>query len=247
MKPFKGIIHVHSDFSYDGQHSLEEIAQFGREREYSFIGMSEHSNTFNKNKMLAYIKKCSMLSCPDLIMIPGIEFKCENNLHIIGLGIESFSVSEDPIEIIQFIQKQNGVAIIAHPSRYNYKIPFELINRADGIEVWNVVYDGRFVPNNCSLNLVRKSRKNNISILAFGGLDLHRIAKQINVEITLYSEELKSDSLIHALKEGCFRISNSYFNFGSRDDIKWMQLAEIYLLRHMYISARKIRNLIQGG
>ena len=41
-----GIIHIHSNLSYDGRQSLEEIALFARKRGYCFVGMTEHSDTF---------------------------------------------------------------------------------------------------------------------------------------------------------------------------------------------------------
>jgi hypothetical protein len=242
MKFFKGIIHVHSNFSSDGQHSLKEIVHFGKKRGYNFIGMSEHSDTFDKDKMSGYVKKCQMLSDSDLLIIPGLEFTCEDNIHIIGLGIEDYIDSKNTLKVISFIHQQNGIAIIAHPSRNDYKISPELVRMVDGIEVWNILYDGRFVPNIHSLNFIRKLRKENSSILALGGQDLHRITNHINVEIILSCKELNKTVILSALKKGDFKISNSYFQLDSRREIGWLKLMQIHMTRQIYKLAVWVRN-----
>jgi predicted metal-dependent phosphoesterase TrpH len=240
MKSFRGIIHIHSKFSYDGQHSLEQIAQFGREHGYSFLGITEHSDSFDKTNMSQLTNTCYSLSSAHLLIIPGIEFTCKDNMHILGLGIQNYIESNECTEIIHFIHQQNGIAIIAHPSRYNYRIPSELARKANGIEVWNVAYDGRFIPNAKSLYLFKNLSRINSSLLAFGGNDLHTITNRRKVETILFSEQLDREEIIHALREGNFKISNSYFSLDSRT-IQWLSLSQIYVLRHLYILAKNIR------
>jgi hypothetical protein len=238
----KGIIHVHSNFSSDGQHSLKEIAHFGKKRGYSFIGMSEHLDTFDKDKMSEYVKKCRMVSDSDLLIIPGLEFTCEDDIHIIGLGIEDYIESKNTLEVISFIHQQNGIAIIAHPSRCDYKIPFNLIHAIDGIEVWSVTYDGRFVPNIHSLNLIRRLKKENSSILAFGGQDLHHIRNHWTVEIAASCDRLTTEGVLYTLKEGDFMISNPYFRLNSRLEMGWLKLVQIRVVRWMYDLAKRWQN-----
>ena len=115
----KGIIHVHSNLSYDGQHSLEEIAQYAKKCGYGFVGMTEHSDTFDNDKMSDFVNECRRLSNSELLVIPGVEFTCENKLHLLGLGIEHFTDVKDPISVARFIRAQGGLAIVSHPVRYN--------------------------------------------------------------------------------------------------------------------------------
>src|SRR5262245_38303712 len=138
-----GIIHVHSDFSYDGKHTLEELASLAKNRGYSFVGMTDHSDTFDADKMAAFVKACRRLSDPELLLIPGIEFNCENDFHLMGLGIECLPDVEikDPIVVAQFIRAQGGLAIVSHPSRYAYRMPSGIETEIHGIEVWNASYD----------------------------------------------------------------------------------------------------------
>jgi hypothetical protein len=241
MKIYKGIIHVHSNYSYDGEHSLKEIVQYAKNRSYSFIGMSEHSDTLDKDKMSKYVEECKAVSTADCLIIPGVEFTCENNIHIIGIGVQQITYTKEPLEIAEFINQQNGISIIAHPSRYNYQIPTDLNYAVTGIEVWNAAYDGRFVPNYYSLNLVKKIRKRKDSILAFGGQELHRIQNHFNVETTIYCNKLSKDTMLQALKKGDFTISNPYFQLDPINEIKWLKLLQIYIIRKIYYIAKQIK------
>ena len=57
-----GILHVHSNLSYDGQNTLAEIASLAKSRGYQFVGMSEHSDTFDPQKMAYLVNECRRLS-----------------------------------------------------------------------------------------------------------------------------------------------------------------------------------------
>jgi predicted metal-dependent phosphoesterase TrpH len=246
MQYLKGIIHVHSNYSYDGRNSVQEIVQFAKNQGYSFLGMSEHSDTLNEEKMAQYVQECHLVSDPDCLVIPGIEFSCEGNLHLVGLGVHHYTDHKDPIKIAQFIHKEGGIAIIAHPIRYNYRIPPQLVHLVDGIEVWNSAYDGRFIPNDRSLELLKEMRRENKSLRAFGAVDLHRITHHIQVTITLPSHELKKDVLLYALKEGNTIIDNGnrYFTLDSKYEPHWLNLIQIRLVRWTYLLAKAIRDLL---
>jgi predicted metal-dependent phosphoesterase TrpH len=242
----KGIIHVHSNYSFDGQHSLEEIAAFGRKRGYQFIGMSEHSDTLNEEKMARYVKECEAVSTQGCLVIPGIEFTCENNLHLVGLGVHHYTDTKDPLKVAEFIHQQGGVAIVAHPIRYNYRIPQNLVSAVDGIEVWNAAYDGRFVPNTRSLNLINEKRKQHGSLFAFGAQDLHRIRDYGHVETHVSCSRLEKDTNLLALKQGKFTFSNRYIRLDSRAANGLFQLARIHFLRKIYLMAKGVRDSFWG-
>jgi hypothetical protein len=57
-----GILHVHSNLSYDGQNTLAEIASLAKLRGYRFVGMREHSDTFEPQKMADLVDECPPLS-----------------------------------------------------------------------------------------------------------------------------------------------------------------------------------------
>ncbi len=238
---FKGIIHVHSNYSYDGYHTISEIAEWGKKRGYSFICMSEHSETFDEKKMLNYVEECKNVSTSGLLIIPGIEFSCNNGLHILGLGIKEFIHSSEPVEIVQFIKEQNGLIIIAHPSRYNYQIPLNLIGYVNGIEIWNAAYDGRFIPNPDSIALFRKIDRR-YAFFAYGGLDFHKISDNFNIEIIVFCNEIKN--ILLALQNGNFVMSNSYFTIDSLCRLSQIKYAQIFIMRKLYLFMKAVRDYI---
>ena len=242
MPDIKGIFHVHSDYSYDGRHSLNEIAEYARRRGYAFVVMTEHSDTFDDNKMTEYINECRSRSTSDLILIPGIEFSCEGGFHIIGLGISGFISSSDPVGVVEAIHSQNGIAILAHPSRYAYKIAENLLNAMDGIEVWNAVYDGRYVPGHRSLSFLNNVNKTGYSLLAFGGLDLHKLSELPNIYLTLSDCDLDENAIMHHLRNGHFTIHNFLFNLKSNRRLSKATLMFICFTHMTYKLLKYFRN-----
>jgi len=237
-----GIIHVHSKFSYDGQHTLDEIAFFARKRGYSFVGMSEHSNTFDQRKMVEFVEECRRVSDPSFLMIPGLEFTCDANLHLLALGIERFTDAKNPISIARFVRAQGGVAIVSHPGRYDFKIPSGLETAIDGIEVWNASCDGRFVPNHRSIALWKALRKRNGSLLAFGAQDLHRITRHRHVKVIVPSDQLTQEKLLRKFREGDFVVSNSYVRLSPGALPGWVKLNAIGCIRRAFLTAKAIRD-----
>jgi hypothetical protein len=218
-----GIIHVHSTLSYDGKHTLAQLASFGRARGYSFMGMTEHSDTFDDAKMKVLVDECERLSDDEFLLIAGIEFSCEGNLHLIGLGIRHFTSVKDPIELARFIRAQGGLAVVSHPSRYGYEIPPALVGEIDGIEVWNASNDSRFVPDGRVMDLWRRLRQHNQALAAFGGQDLHRITRHRHVRLILGGEDggLTTEGILARLRAGNFIVSNRYLRIGGDRPPGW--------------------------
>ena len=247
MSPLTGILHVHSTYSYDGEHSLEEIAAFAGRRGYRFVGMAEHSDTLDDASVAAFVADCARVSSSNCLIIPGIEFTCRNKLHLLGFGVRSFTGSRDPLQVAGFIRRSGGIAVVAHPIRYGYSLPENLSGSVDGIEVWNAAYDGRFVPNDRSMRLVRSIRREHRSCLAFGGQDLHRLQDHRSVEITVDCDRLESAAVLDAIRRGDFIISNPYFTLASRRPIPWLRLAWFGLARRSYLLAKAARDFATGG
>ncbi len=242
MNLYKGLLHVHSTYSYDGRHSISEIAEFARRHHYDFVAMSEHSDTLTPKSVSTLVADCNQASDAFFQMIPGIEFTCEGNLHLIGLGIAAYTPSRDPLRVADFIRERRGIAVIAHPSRYQYRIPIPLAGRVHGIEVWNGAYDSRFVPNHHSLILLRRLRQHNSSLLAYGGQDLHAIVPRFHVSVQARCMSLTSDLVLRSLDRGSFRISTPLFRLSPRLVPGSLLLAQIRAARSVYTIAKHIRN-----
>jgi hypothetical protein len=244
MTTLRGILHVHSRFSYDGNHSLEEIASFGRRCGYGFICMSEHSDTLDSLSMQAHVAECARVSTAECVVIPGVEFSLGQGLHLLGFGMRRLTPAHDASVVARFILEEGGVAVVAHPARYHYAVSERLASLVSGIEVWNGAYDGRFVPDDRVLRLWRSLKARNPLLLGFGGPDLHRLTNHGHVVSSLACDAHTSDAVICALRDGRFAISNGCFALEARAIPTWGMITRIAVVRRCYEALRRTRDVV---
>lgn len=245
MTTYTGMVHVHSTCSYDGQHSLDALVQEAKRRGYRFLGMSEHSDTLDSDRVAEFVAACNRVSSSDCLVIPGIEFTCKDKLHLLGFGVREFIVSDNPVEVSRFIHDRGGVAVVAHPRRYGYQIPPELVSELDGIEVWNAGYDGRFVPDTNALSLLQDLRKRNPSLLGFGGQDLHRLANHDYIGLSIGAAELSHASVLEALRQGNFSIQGPLWTIDAKRELKPGLAALLSVNRYLFDVGRSVRAALQ--
>ena len=243
-RPLRGIVHVHSHYSYDGKNSLQEIGQAARGIGLDFVCMTEHSDTFDPNKMSNFVKECEALSSPEFLMIPGIEFTCHDTLHLLGIGIRSYISSSDPVEVNGFIQQNGGLSVVAHPMRRKYQMPPALLSVVNGIEIWNVVYDGRYFPNVMALDLYLKAKISNPGLVAFLGRDLHRLRNFHQSSIRLENSELDERKILNALRMGRFKNVSSWYRISATPDVGPLTRLHLRLQQKVYRGAKSIRDFL---
>lgn len=190
----RGIIHFHSDFSYDGHDSITNLVAFLKKNGYSFACLAEHDDDFDDEKMKRFVNACKDASDNAFKMIPGLEFRCRNKAHILGLGIKEYFHADDPVDAAKKIKEQGGVAIIAHPIKYVNNITDELLSSIDGIEIWNGPKDSRFMPHYKSLVYYKKIKDNFPHIKASCGPDMHSIKRYFKMDMVAqsFSGDIKS-------------------------------------------------------
>jgi len=211
----KGIIHAHTrEFSYDSKVSFQEIKEFCKKMGFSFVGLTEHSESMNKSKMKEFVKKCKKMSDKSVLFIPGLEFLTNEGYEVLGIGIKNFLQKSTLEETVKFIRKNKGVAILAHPCKYK-KLPKNL--DVDGIEILNFEYDG-FFPCPKSLELLKELRKKNKNVFGFFGLDIHRKIHFRNnfIEIKCKMNEKK---LVQNFKKGYFQNKNPFFSLSPQNNL----------------------------
>lgn len=245
MTTYRGMVHVHSDCSYDGQHSLEALVQEAKQRRCRFLAMSEHSDTLNADRVTEFVMACCRVSSPECLVIPGIEFTCKDKLHLLGFGAQEFIASDNPVEVSRFIHEKGGVAVVAHPRRYDYRIPPDLVPELDGIEVWNAGYDGRFVPDTNALSLLHDLRKRNPALLGFGGQDLHRIASHDYVCVSVDAAELSRTSVLEALRQGNFSIQGPLWTIDPKQELEAGWAALLSINRYLFDLGKTVRTALR--
>jgi len=212
-KPLKGIAHVHTTFSHDGEISLERLANICSIRNIDFVLISEHAQDLDQNSFADFIKNADQCSTNRTLLIPGLEFEGKNDVHLLTYGISSFiDPRENLLEIATSVQKQGGLNIIAHPKRNGYFVPDDLVGFMNGIEIWNTKMDGSFAPNAKSLALLRSLRLRNAKVYGYAGLDLHWEKQKIMVFVNVFGAYPQKSALFGALKNGNFTVSNAFLN-----------------------------------
>lgn len=190
----KGAFHVHSNYSKDGNCSIEALAQKSRALGYDFLVVTEHFEDMNELQLQNLIEDCTRLTeiFDGLKIIPGIEIRLKNKAHVLVIGLQAPLTSSDVFDI-QSLQKSVkakgalvGVAHLGHES----KLTLEELKSFDFIEAWNSRYNKRF-PSFKSLKMAQGVQESCI----LGGLDLHFID-----EFGPLWVEIEAENIIEAIK-----------------------------------------------
>jgi len=227
-----GILHVHTTYSHDGKLNLSELVRLCKVREYKFLIVTEHAEDMTRESMAKFVQECKLLSNKDLVVIPGLEFMCDD-VHILGLGIVEILYASSPKALIDKIHEHDGVAVLAHMSYYE-KIPWESLSGLDGVEIWNARYDGRFAPKIGCFRTLKKLKKFNHNFVGYCGLDLHSYYEfgKLSIIVDVKDEKIDSRMILDALKKGEFKITNGLITlsqeFRIRDEIILILFNSIY-------------------
>ena len=200
---FKGAIHVHSNFS-DGEYTLAELREIGLSHGWTFSCMTDHAEALDQARADAYGLECATLSDGAFCFLPGLEFECDERLHILGFGITTLIDSIDPEEVIHHIEQQGGVSVIAHPKDELFpRIEgFKVLPR--GIEAWNSKYDGRYAPRPATFDLIARLQRREPGLLAFYGQDLHWRRQHRGLLNQIGASTLSPEEILAALSRGDF-------------------------------------------
>jgi predicted metal-dependent phosphoesterase TrpH len=166
------VVHVHSDWSYDGSWKLSELATAFRRRGYRAILMAEHDYGFSPERWAAYRRACAEASSGEILLVPGIEYSdADNTIHVPVWGDVPFLGEElDTDEMLRAVADAGGLAVLAHPRRKNAwaKLDPAWLPYLIGIELWNRRYDG-YAPSRRVAELLREHPR----LLPFATLDFH--------------------------------------------------------------------------
>ena len=175
---YKGELHSHT-FHSDGDWTGGEMIAAAQKRGLDFLFITDH-NTHSVYPELAGVE-------PDgLLLIPGIELTTFEG-HALVLGIQNWIdwrcgyAGWRMEDAAREIQEQQGLFIITHPHalgspfctgcRWDYA-DFDLA-RADGLEVWNGMWESEGDKNPQGLRMWHELQKNGLNITATAGTDIH--------------------------------------------------------------------------
>jgi hypothetical protein len=199
----KGAMHVHSTYS-DGEFTLAELRRVFLDHGCSFVCITDHAEYFDPDKLRQYQEELHALSDQDLFFVAGLEFRCEQEMHILGYGATGLIDSQNPETVIRQIDAQGAVSVIAHPKNDHFEWieKFETLPR--GIETWNSKYDGRYAPRPGTFALLQRLRQRKPEMHAFYGQDLHWKKQFRRLFVQLDSAATDAQGILTALATGVY-------------------------------------------
>ncbi|HTC49472.1 MAG TPA: PHP domain-containing protein [Candidatus Aquilonibacter sp.] len=198
----KGVLHIHSKYS-DGEFTLAEVRNIFIAENCSFVCMTDHAEYFDEESLARYVAECESLSDSNFRIVPGLEFRCERNMHILGYHATKLTASTKPEEVIRHIDTcDSAVSVIAHPKDDFFEWIESFSTLPQGIETWNSKYDGQYAPRSGTFALLQKLKQRAPEMRAFYGLDLHWKKQFRNFFIHLDCDSAETDAIMNALISG---------------------------------------------
>jgi hypothetical protein len=197
----RGVLHLHSNYS-DGEFTLPELRRVLTHEGYTFACLTDHAEYFDQRAVDAYVEECSVLSDHRFCFVPGLEFRCDNSIHVLGLGVTRLLASAEPADAVRHIAECKGISIIAHPEEAAFARIASLTALPDGVEVWNSKRDGQYAPRPASFRILRVLQQRPERVLAFYGLDLHFTRQFRGLYNELECASLDARQILAALAAG---------------------------------------------
>jgi predicted ATP-grasp superfamily ATP-dependent carboligase len=212
----RGVIHIHTNYSYDGTASIEAVVEEAKKCGYSFIVLTEHAESLDEDSMAGYVKRCKALQTLELMVIPGLEVRCNNGTHLLGINVQKHIESSSVLEVAKEIKDCGGICIVAHPSKNEYNLSTEEIGCMDGMEIWNSSRrSGLTIPKLDAIRILRRLRNKNKKMYFYSGLDLHELREMKSFWIEAPSYCKSKDELLKAFYAGKFFTTNGIVSVSS--------------------------------
>lgn len=128
---FTGVIHFHSNFSFDSLTSIRSIVQAAKELKCNFLILTDHDTVAGSLKLKEY---CESNRIP--IEVP-IAAEYKTNLgDIIAVFLKSEVISRDFNDFIDEVKDQGGLLFFPHPYRGHKEVE-RICEHVDFVEVFN--------------------------------------------------------------------------------------------------------------
>ncbi len=240
----RGALHVHSKLSRDGSMTIAELVRWYRPNGYQFLAMGEHAEDLDEAKVQALREQSIENSDDGFCVIPGIEFAGNGDIHILGIGVVRLIRQKDLLATVEEIHQQGGLAILAHPKRIGWECPADVLLSVDAAEIWNVGYDGKYLPSVQALSGFRRMQQINPRLLAVAAHDFHRKASFYDVAIEMEVDSLSPGTILRKLQQGGYGIRSRFFRADPAARLSRTKLVSLHLLSRPLTHMRKARTAL---
>lgn len=246
----KAILHTHSTYSYDAKLSLSELKALLQQNGVNVACMTEHTDELTLDRAHAFVEECEALSDESFLFIPGFEVPYKH-AHVLMIGMREFFGNYAPtIEALTEWTQKASFVVLAHPVRNHFEVDDGLLREIDALEVWNQQYDGKRVPRSHSLSLLSELRERKPTLLATGGVDLHRKEHQGAPLITFSVERLTESAVLEKLITGAYTVSSAQTSFfGTLPDITALTRAhrtESFISVSVIVMGKFVNRMLAG-
>ena len=240
----RGIVHCHTDFSYDCMVSLTDLCAALREEGFSFVALTEHAEGVTRQSYQRFVDACRRHSTGSFVVIPGLEIRCDRGFEIAGVGIPEVVDFGTADQVVARVRELGGYAIWVHPRKHD-NWPGRILD-CDALEVLNAKVDGTVAPSFTLLRRLKKHRGTEARTHAIFGIDLHDLDQPRDVWIECEAPELTSRKIVQALREGNFvsRVVNG--GVSSSGEIPFAQRLLLVALRFAYLGWNGFRRALPG-
>ena len=239
----KGALHVHSTYS-DGEFSLADLRRIYLAQGCSFVCITDHAEYFDNHSLRTYADDLQRHSDPDFCFVPGLEYCCDRDMHILGYGATALASSKAPETVIRHIDSQGAIAVIAHPKDESFSSIEEFATLPQGIETWNSKYDGRYAPRPATFALLARLQQRAPHMLAFYGQDLHWKKQFRGLCVTIEADALDASTILAALAAGNYHAEKDNLHLPSSGILPQALLAEF---AEAHARSRRLRGILTSG
>ena len=188
-------LHTHSELSFDGRDSVEDLLERASLVGLDAIAITDHDEI---DASLEAERKSSKYG---VIAIPGMEVTSDVG-HVLAIGIrEHVEKGLSFEETVERIRELGGIAIVPHPFQktrhgVGVKISDERLSKIDAVEVYN----SRLITGRGNRRAKRFAEKHDLTMT--GGSDAH-IAKMVGMAgVRVQTEEDTVESIVKSIREG---------------------------------------------